>query len=56
MYNGERLLSKGIVSLDAAAPARNLSVTDNPYVHDAGAFRDYQGFTGGGVACCKGEY
>ena len=53
VYNGERLLSKGIVSLDAAAPARNLSVTDNPYVHDAGAFRDYQGFTGGGVACCK---
>ena len=49
--NGETLLSSGRVAGDSSAPPLVLQAPDSPYVHDAGAFQDYQAFEGGGVSC-----
>jgi hypothetical protein len=54
------LLSSGIVNDDpiaaATKPAINLSVPDNPFVHDAGAFVNYRAYKGGTVACYNATY
>ena len=53
------LLSSGIVDADPSAahqPAINISVPDNPFVHDAGAFTNYRAYTGGTVACYNATY
>lgn len=53
------LLSSGIVDANpnaASRPAVNLSVPDNPFVHDAGAFANYRAFAGGTVACYNATY
>lgn len=51
VYNGETLITSGIVPGDPTNQVRNVSVSDSPFQHDAGAFVSYSAYTGGGVAC-----
>ena len=51
IYNGEKLLSAGVVKGEPTAPPLILNATDSPFVHDSGAFTDYRAWEGGGVSC-----
>lgn len=53
--HGALTLSAGVISTTPASTV-TLQVADDPFVHDAGAFVDYQAFVGGGVKCYNSSY
>jgi hypothetical protein len=47
-----KVLSSGLIGLDAGRPDESFNVSDKEYYpHDMGAFQNYKAWGGGGVAC-----